>query len=177
MTEELKPCPFCGVTPLQMLDGNVAHCSGCQPVDRWQNAYCWKEIDRLKKELADEKTLTDKDVEKDYTVRCIKCGSDRNLRMVPHRLEEKLVGWIFVCEEHSISVFGGFVMGEKALSAERLATLNLPEVRGLVGNALFMHDRICNDCDVNHFHYCDFIKAYHNYDALKKRLEEGKHEG
>lgn len=46
---ELKPCPWCGTIPRMSI---YSHWSGCCITDEeeWNNAYCWKEIERLKKE-------------------------------------------------------------------------------------------------------------------------------
>ena len=62
--EELKPCPFCGIfnvggrKDLTILDEGVClNCGVHGPEndngEKWNSAYCWKEIDRLKAELAD----------------------------------------------------------------------------------------------------------------------------
>lgn len=57
MSDELKPCPFCGFHEPIFREGCVGcRNSGCVGVfhfipDRdWQNAYCWKQIDRLEAE-------------------------------------------------------------------------------------------------------------------------------
>lgn len=59
---ELKPCPFCGEQPeiqvkdkiydVQVVACKNVHCDFyVRPeVEDWNSAYCWKEIDRLKKE-------------------------------------------------------------------------------------------------------------------------------
>lgn len=96
MTEEMKPCPFCGKPPksIQCPDGSFE--IGCRhwneddsgelwcaasplvgvldkkiAVEKWNGAYCWKEIEKLraeneelKKELAVKYTMEniDKDV-------------------------------------------------------------------------------------------------------------------
>lgn len=64
MSEELKPCPFCGGNNLSIYEfdpfnkSNGGHterhgvkCNDCQPerasINEWQNAYCWKRLSHL----------------------------------------------------------------------------------------------------------------------------------
>jgi hypothetical protein len=54
MSQEIRKCPFCGNKGIK--DGNLVTCptvgddSCCSTstVEDWQNAYCWKEIERLR---------------------------------------------------------------------------------------------------------------------------------
>ena len=56
MSEELRPCPFCGNKGIK--DENLVTCptvgddSCCatSTIEEWQNAWCWKEIDRLEQQ-------------------------------------------------------------------------------------------------------------------------------
>lgn len=53
--EEIKPCPFCG-RPGDDWPGNNFIACGCigdgmQSLDKWQNAFCWKELSKVKGEL------------------------------------------------------------------------------------------------------------------------------
>lgn len=94
--EELKPCPFCGSQNLYVRSFGQAGlgsyeethgpvCQDCLDINRvsvneWQNAYCWKELDKLKAEneaLKMAATITD--------------SSWRNLVEKNQRLREALV--------------------------------------------------------------------------------------
>jgi hypothetical protein len=33
----------------------------------------------------------------DYTMQCIGCTTDQQLRMIPQELNNKIVGWLFFC--------------------------------------------------------------------------------
>lgn len=49
--EDLSPCPFCGLVPVKSKNSETVRCSihgGYTPTEEWNNAYCWKEINRLK---------------------------------------------------------------------------------------------------------------------------------
>lgn len=72
---EMKPCPFCG-EKLSTIEGWI-HCnnSGCMAeaispdsIEEWNNAYCWKEIDRLTAELSVYKAQFDSESKKDETL-------------------------------------------------------------------------------------------------------------
>lgn len=62
---ELKPCPFCepptmaGIKKFKSIEGtNYANCFDCgaaASISEWNNAYCWKEISRLKEALSKER--------------------------------------------------------------------------------------------------------------------------
>jgi uncharacterized coiled-coil protein SlyX len=60
--EELKPCPFCGFNKCELinpLNGTSPYvsCDKCHAdfyAVSWNNAYCWKEIDSLKSQLAEK---------------------------------------------------------------------------------------------------------------------------
>ncbi len=62
--KELRPCPLCGKKAYQARGGAVYFDCDCSlsfdagfQFDGWQYAWCWKEIDRLKKELSELTTL------------------------------------------------------------------------------------------------------------------------
>jgi hypothetical protein len=66
---EMKSCPFCDgpVSRRSRVDRLYCNtCGACGPVTFnearviWNDAYCWKEIDRLKKELADFREALEK---------------------------------------------------------------------------------------------------------------------
>ena len=44
-----------------------------------------------------------------FTASCYRCGTTNNLEMVPHRKDERLVGWIFSCHDCAPKVYGGEV--------------------------------------------------------------------
>lgn len=62
MTDTLKPCPFCGETE-RTFETSVLEFYGCEncsitgELEEWQNAFCWKEISRLEKELEEQSRL------------------------------------------------------------------------------------------------------------------------
>ncbi len=57
MSEELRPCPFCGKKPSD--DTSVGGCENdkcfisqeATSIKNWNSAWCWKEIDRLNKQI------------------------------------------------------------------------------------------------------------------------------
>jgi len=62
MSEELKPCFFCGnsltITDSLTWKGNFVKCIKCVSTyeispEKYNSAYCWKEIERLEKQLKD----------------------------------------------------------------------------------------------------------------------------
>lgn len=48
---ELKPCPFCK-KQVEYFDEIYVHCNcnlvGVYELNKWQNAYCWQELDKVK---------------------------------------------------------------------------------------------------------------------------------
>ena len=55
MSDEIKPCPFCGGEITKDYDEEIAECNWIQcsltkemHESTWNNAYCWKELDRLR---------------------------------------------------------------------------------------------------------------------------------
>lgn len=65
MSEELRPCPFCG-TPNEVYssDLGIVYCDKTSRhphvsvfTDLWQNAYCWKRIAELEAENSNVRTI------------------------------------------------------------------------------------------------------------------------
>ncbi len=55
MTDELRPCPFCGGSPQEYYQWSnsafgTCNCGAGYRKNANQNAWCWKEIDKLKLE-------------------------------------------------------------------------------------------------------------------------------
>ncbi len=54
---DIKPCPFCGVFPGKIAGKAETYCGlehdvvGPLKLKVWNSAYCWKELDSVKKEL------------------------------------------------------------------------------------------------------------------------------
>ena len=44
--------------------------------------------------------------EDEYIVRCIECGVADNLQMVAHRVEDRIVGFIFCCRNCALALYG-----------------------------------------------------------------------
>lgn len=67
MSEELRPCPFCGkeVKFDDILGGIACFCLGAddrefQSIEHWNSAFCWKELEKKEAQI---KELTDKNKE------------------------------------------------------------------------------------------------------------------
>ena len=68
MTDEPKPCPFCGLKPSHSEVGFNCSCfawgllDGVLDLEEWNQAWCWKEIDRYKNiwRCAEESNITAK---------------------------------------------------------------------------------------------------------------------
>lgn len=41
-----------------------------------------------------------------FMVRCIRCGAQGGLQMVPHRVWNCIVGWVFACRECAPFIYG-----------------------------------------------------------------------
>lgn len=59
MSEQLKPCPFCGKIP-KINGGDFKNrpldsCLGSGPIhiEEWNNAYCWKQVQSLEQRIKD----------------------------------------------------------------------------------------------------------------------------
>lgn len=100
MSEELKPCPFCGkhCVPEPRMDAfiishgckSLMHQLSCHSYEGWQNAHCWQQLALEKKSRGDLERKVKELVDKAETVTTHPCFTEGTLSY--EQLSQGLIG-------------------------------------------------------------------------------------